>query len=231
MVADIVTEKEDPLDACHAVVAAAYDLWLRLDVRSDDITVVILQFTDIIPDSSSPEDASTKNLIQSQFFSSAAIFNSAHPVNPSARVLLDSRPVRRVISREKRKKIIFSAAYEKEPIDPDAIEIDIRPEPTPKNEKDAMEIGKAIKLNFLFQHLSVDQRVEVINFMQPLDVKSGEWVIKQGEEGDNFYVINQGRFEVRVKAVDDDEESGGNVVHVYESGHDLHPGFGELALL
>ena len=41
MVADIVAEKEDPLDACHAVVAAAYDLWLRYDVRTDDITVII----------------------------------------------------------------------------------------------------------------------------------------------------------------------------------------------
>ena len=44
-------------------------------------------------------------------------------------------------------------------------------------------------------------------------------------------MIDQGRLEVRVKAVDDDEEIGGNVVHVYESGHDQHPGFGELALL
>lgn len=239
MVADIVAEKIDPLDACHAVVAAAYDLWLRFDVRTDDITIVILQFLDIVPGMLTSDDGSkrighdgsTRNLLQNQFLSSAAIFNSAQSVNPSARVLNDSRPVRRVISREKRKKIIFGAVYEKDPVDPDTEAVDIHPQPIPKNEKDALQIGKAIKLNFLFQHLSADQRIELINFMQPLAVKAGDWVITQGEDGNKFYVIDEGRFEVRVKAVDDDEEIGGNVVHVYESGHDLHPGFGELALL
>ena len=239
MVADIVVEKTNPLDACHAVVAAAYDLWLRFDVRTDDITVVILQFLDIVPGMLTPDDGSkrnlldgsTRNLLQAQFLSSAAIFNSSQSVNPSARVLNDSRPVRRVISREKRKKIIFSAEYRKDSVDRNADAADFHPQPIPKDEKDALEIGKAIKLNFLFQHLSADQRIELINFMQPLAVKAGDWVIKQGEEGDKFYVIDQGRLEVRVKAVDDDEEIGGNVVHVYESGHDQHPGFGELALL
>ena len=229
MVADIVADKENPLDACHAVVAAAYDLWLRFDVRTDDITVLILQFVDVEPGLLSPDDSSTRNILQSQFFSSAAIFNSAHPINPSARVLNDTRPVRRAISREKKKKITFSAVYEKDATDLDSVEI--RSVPVPKNETETLEIGKAIKLNFLFQHLSADQRVEVINYMQPLEVKAGDWVIKQGDEGDQFYVIDKGRFEVRVRATEDDEESGGSVVHVYESGHDQHPGFGELSLL
>lgn len=230
MVADIVAEKEDPLDACHAVVAAAYDLWLRYDVRTDDITVIILEFVDIEPGLLSPHDMSTRNILQSQFFSSAAIFNSQQPVNPSARVLNDTRPVRRVISREKRKRIVFTPVYEKEGVTDSETEV-IVPQPVPKNEKDAQAIGGAIKLNFLFQHLSPDQRTDVINFMQPLQVKAGECVIKQGDLGDKFYVIDHGRFEVRVKAVDDDEENGGNVVHVYEASHDNHPGFGELALL
>jgi hypothetical protein len=40
-----VNEQQDPLAACRAVVNAAYDLWLRFDVRTDDITIIILQMT------------------------------------------------------------------------------------------------------------------------------------------------------------------------------------------
>ena len=105
------------------------------------------------------------------------------------------------------------------------------PQAIPKCEKDAIAIRGAIKVNFLFQHLSADQSEEIINFMQPIQIKAGEYVIKQGDVGDKFYVIDKGRFEVRVKAIDDDEENGGNVVHVYEASHENHPGFGELALL
>lgn len=230
MVADIVAEKEDPLDACHAVVAAAYDLWLRYDVRTDDITIVILQIVDVEPGLLAPQETSTRNILQSQFFSNAQIFDSAQPVNPSARVLNDTRPVRRVISREKRKRIIFTPVYEKEG-DTGLKKEDCVLLPIPKNDKDALAIGGAIKVNFLFQHLSEEQRNDVVSYMQPLQVKAGEWVIKQGDEGDKFYVIGEGRFEVRIKAIDDDEENGGNVVHVYEASHDNHPGFGELSLL
>ena len=230
MVADIVVAKDDPLDACHAVVAAAYDLWLRFDVRADDISIIILQFVDVEPGLLASHDMSSRNILQSQFFSSKAIFNSQQPVNPSARVLNDTRPVRRAISREKRKRIIFTPVYEKEG-DNDLESSFIMPQAIPKCEKDAIAIRGAIKVNFLFQHLSADQSEEIINFMQPIQIKAGECVIKQGDVGDKFYVIDKGRFEVRVKAIDDDEENGGNVVHVYEASHENHPGFGELALL
>jgi serine/threonine protein phosphatase PrpC len=234
MVADIVAEKEDPLEACHAVVAAAYDLWLRFDVRTDDITIVILQFMDMVPGPLSEEKASPKNLsFQNQFFSSARIFNSRQPppVTPSASVLNESRPVRRVISREKRKKITFTPIYEREGCNQNISTTETHSVAVLKSEKDAQAIGGAIKLNFLFQHLNVAERNELISFMQPMTVKAGDWVIKQGDEGNNFYVIDHGRFEVRVKPDGSDDINGGSVVHVYESGKDQHPGFGELALL
>lgn len=49
-------------------------------------------------------------------------------------------------------------------------------------------------------------------------VKQGEVIIKQGDEGDNFYVVSEGRFEVFV--------NGNKVVEIGEGGS-----FGELALM
>lgn len=236
MVADIIAEKDDPLDACRAVIAAAYELWLRYDVRSDDITIIILRFDDMFPGLVSPEDITLQSphspygeQLVSRLASSAAIFNSYSPppLNPTPRNLEESRPVRRAVSREKKKKIVFSMPFVEEEED----ESQIPSQTIIKTEKDARAIASAIKLNSLFQHLNFDQRNEVINLMQPLQVKEGDWVITQGEEGDKFYVIDHGRFEVRVKTLGSDEQNGGNVVHVYESGRDQHPGFGELSLL
>jgi CRP-like cAMP-binding protein len=100
-----------------------------------------------------------------------------------------------------------------------------------KTEKDAQAISSAMKSNFLFQHLNSAQKNELISLMQVLPVKAGDWIITQGDIGDKFYLVDNGRFEVRVRAENSEEQNGGNVVHVYDSGNDQHPGFGELALL
>lgn len=106
----------------------------------------------------------------------------------------------------------------------------------------------------LLQHLNASQRSLVVDLMQPLETPPGTWVIHQGDAGDAFYVVDSGRFEVRVRpptapapspttttatatllpevlSEADRERIGGAVVHVYESGPDQHPGFGELSLM
>ena len=153
----------------------------------------------------------------------------------------------------------------------------------PKSEEETALISSAIRSNFLFQHLSASQRSTVIQLMQkvrlsPLTfykillpihpsvrptqvtVEEGEWIIRQGDEGDRFYIVDTGRFEVRVKAPQPPQPPlaltltdpaaaltspaqslalsaeeltalAGSVVHVYESGPNQHPGFGELSLM
>jgi CRP-like cAMP-binding protein len=103
-----------------------------------------------------------------------------------------------------------------------------------------------MKTNFLFQHLNAVQRQAVVNVMKPVNVKKGEWIIKQGDAGDKFYIVDNGRYEVRVKgggvvtgntpnrftiSEEEMDRLAGSVVHVYESGVDQHPGFGELSLM
>jgi serine/threonine protein phosphatase PrpC len=183
MVAEIVADTEDPLKACHAVVAAAYDLWLRFDVRTDDITIIVLQFMDFISSPISIEEIKMENILQSQCLSSAAIFGSPQPppVNPSARILNDSRPVRRKISREKKRKMIFTPhLWEKTGHKDEECQIKELPPSLPKNEHDTAVILHALKLNFLFQYLNNVQRIEIVNYLKPMSVLAGDMVIKQG---------------------------------------------------
>lgn len=48
--------------------------------------------------------------------------------------------------------------------------------------------------------------------MRKMEVKAGDWVIKQGAKGDRFYVVDQGSFEVRVnydaESVTDEKDAG-----------------------
>ena len=38
---DIVRPCQDPYEACHELIMAAWDIWLTEDVRSDDISVTV----------------------------------------------------------------------------------------------------------------------------------------------------------------------------------------------
>lgn len=97
MVADIVMRHNDPVSACKAIVATAYDLWLQYEVRTDDITIIIISFDDNImsttPESSvkdNKEDTDDIDLVSS----------------------LSHKPVRRAVSREKKKNMILQANAE-----------------------------------------------------------------------------------------------------------------------
>ncbi|KAI8055461.1 AGAP006448-PA [Syncephalis plumigaleata] len=88
----------------------------------------------------------------------------------------------------------------------------------PKSDEARMRIATAIANNLLFRNLDHEQRQPVIDAMFERKVTLGEVVITQGEEGDNFYVVDQGTFDIFV--------NGKKVV-------DVGPGdsFGELALM
>jgi len=61
------------------------------------------------------------------------------------------------------------------------------------------------KLKVLFGHLSDDHVLSVIDAMFPKDMETGGNIITQGEEGDNFYIIESGTFDVFVKRGDADD--------------------------
>jgi CRP-like cAMP-binding protein/Tfp pilus assembly protein PilF len=88
----------------------------------------------------------------------------------------------------------------------------------PKSEAARRRIATAISRNLLFSHLDAAQTAEVIDAMAERAVERGETIIKQGAEGDFFYVVEKGSLLVFV----DDAQVG-----TITSGGS----FGELALM
>ncbi|XP_022419196.1 cAMP-dependent protein kinase type I-beta regulatory subunit isoform X2 [Delphinapterus leucas] len=88
----------------------------------------------------------------------------------------------------------------------------------PKDYKTMTALAKAISKNVLFAHLDDNERSDIFDAMFPVMHIAGETVIQQGDEGDNFYVIDQGEVDVYV--------NGEWVTSISEGGS-----FGELALI
>lgn len=66
----------------------------------------------------------------------------------------------------------------------------------PKDYKTMAALSKAIAKNVLFSHLDENERSDIFDAMFPVTHLLGENIIQQGDEGDNFYVIDQGEVEV-----------------------------------
>ncbi|KFM66810.1 cAMP-dependent protein kinase regulatory subunit-like isoform X1 [Stegodyphus dumicola] len=88
----------------------------------------------------------------------------------------------------------------------------------PKDYKTMTALSKAIEKNVLFAHLDDTERSDIFDAMFPVVHSAGETIIQQGDQGDNFYVIDQGEVEVFV--------NGQLVTTIGEGGS-----FGELALI
>jgi len=119
----------------------------------------------------------------------------------------------------------------------DDVEFDIKQYVTKKTAHEKARIAEAVKAGFLFQHVIDQNRDLLFSVMEKIKVKKGDWVIKQGDEGDKYFIVDNGKFEVRIldgeSGADkpNNTNQGGKVVHTYESSAASHPSFGELALM
>jgi len=136
------------------------------------------------------------------------------------------KQARRKYSREKKKQLISAARAEAGTVDLSKYNF-----PKPKAEQD--RIMQAIGTCFLFENITLKQKALLVEAMEIVVVKPGDVLIRQGDEGDKFYIIDSGKFEVRINAHEDEIKAGdfGPVVHMYESDGKTHPSFGELALM
>lgn len=87
-----------------------------------------------------------------------------------------------------------------------------------KDYKTMASLSKAIAKNVLFSHLDENERSDIFDAMFPSSALPGETIIQQGDEGDNFYIIDQGEVDIYVN----DEK----ILTLGEGGS-----FGELALI
>ncbi|ETN72922.1 hypothetical protein NECAME_13681 [Necator americanus] len=62
----------------------------------------------------------------------------------------------------------------------------------PKDEATRKSLEAAMSKNLLFAHLEEDEAKTMFDAMFPVEKQACETIIEQGEEGDNFYVIDKG---------------------------------------
>lgn len=88
----------------------------------------------------------------------------------------------------------------------------------PKDYKTTLALNKAISNHILFKHLDENEKSDIFDAMFMTNFTASEFVMRQGDEGDNFYVVDSGMCDVIVN-----EEC---VSTITQGGS-----FGELALI
>lgn len=121
-------------------------------------------------------------------------------------------------SRFNRRVSVCAEAY-----NPDEEEEDTDPRVIhPKTDEQRCRLQEACKDILLFKNLDQEQLSQVLDAMFERTVKVNEHVIDQGDDGDNFYVIERGTYDILVTK-DNQMRSVGH--------YDNHGSFGELALM
>lgn len=233
-VIDICAKFQDPLEACRAIVAESYELWLQYELRTDDITIICVFIDNLInaPSTSIDLESSFK-----RSFKRTISFKFKEPKKDELdedHQLVEKgiRPVRQGVSKSLGNRI-------KQTGDGEQLEdIDITQYVVAKSDNEKGRIRECLRGNRTFQNISSVQMEALYDTVKKVVVTKGTWIIKQGTVGENYYIVDHGKFEVRVlkeegvttpKSIDDPENAG-KVVHVYEGG-DNHPSFGEIALV
>jgi len=224
-VIDICAKFADPLEACRAVVAESYELWLQYELRTDDITIICM-FLDNVDSSVARRNSAMGGSLRGEREKAP---DDGDSILPAAGL----RPVRKTMTKEKSKAVEKLKKQACLDVSPD-IDVDLKDMYTEKTEQEKKRISDAIKASVMFRNITDEQREMVFGVMESVDVTEDTWVIKQGTVGDRFYIIDEGKFEVRiVPDGEEDDGDGGHVVHVYEGSvaRHAHPCFGELALM
>lgn len=92
-----------------------------------------------------------------------------------------------------------------------------------KTDEQRLRLAKAIKAIFLFRSVDPQDMTNLLDAMFEVKVRPGDVVIKQGDDGDNFYVVERGKFQIFVHQDDGSRQIRGE----YED----NGFFGELALM
>ncbi|XP_026477143.1 cAMP-dependent protein kinase type II regulatory subunit-like [Ctenocephalides felis] len=116
-----------------------------------------------------------------------------------------------------RRRSVFAETYDPA-MDSDEVAI------YPKSEDQRKRLEQSVKGIILFRSLDGEQMNIVLDAMFEKRVHSGDYIIKQGDDGDNFYVVETGTFKAYVTNIPGEEPK---LIHTYENSGS----FGELALL
>lgn len=128
---------------------------------------------------------------------------------------MDEMPENTIFKRDK-KRVSICAEVIQENHD-DVKEFD-------KTLDERIRILEILEQQVLFRHLEKEQKEFIARAMFVVEYKAGDTIISQGDDGDNFYVIDRGNVECfKCESGVDDEK----LVHTYSPGG----AFGELAIM
>jgi len=224
-VCDMVHGFSEPIEACRKLVRESYNLWLQYEIRTDDITAIALYLDNIVfQDTESsdyahdPEQSMADNMEKEK-----AMKRTKRQTNSVALMeMQEHKPVRRNMSKAKRRIVMDQTRRMSADIRYEDFDFEKYVQKKTGEEKD--KLAKLTEANFLFQHLMPEQLEKLYSVFQKQVVKAGDVIIKQGDQGDKFYVVETGEYEVTVQA----EDETVHVVMVYNQGGSS---FGELSLM
>ncbi|XP_068338442.1 protein phosphatase 2C and cyclic nucleotide-binding/kinase domain-containing protein-like isoform X2 [Pyrus communis] len=210
-VVDMVAKFKDPRDACAAIVAESYKLWLQYETRTDDITVIVVHMS--IGQSVSPAGALRPPVPQ------VVEVTGCESPSPSG---WNSRNQRTRHDLSKARLRAIESSLENG-------QIWVPPSPSHrKTWEEEAHIERALHDHFLFRKLTDSQCQVLLDCMERVEFQPGDVVVRQGGEGDCFYVVGSGEFEVLATQ----EEKNGEVPRVLQHyTADKLSSFGELALM
>jgi len=96
-------------------------------------------------------------------------------------------------------------------------------ESTPKSTETTDFLLSALSDNFVFDSIDISTKLQFFNVMQYQEYNEGDWVMKQGDVGDYFYILEEGEVAYHVVTVEDEQQQVGTGTKGST--------FGELALL
>lgn len=91
-----------------------------------------------------------------------------------------------MISFSSRRKSVFAETYNPEDDEDDGPKVIF-----PKTDEQRSGLAEAVKNILLFRALDKEQMQDVLDAMFEKKTEAGEYIIKQGDDGDNFYVIQE----------------------------------------
>ncbi|XP_022245825.1 cAMP-dependent protein kinase type II regulatory subunit-like isoform X2 [Limulus polyphemus] len=118
-----------------------------------------------------------------------------------------------------RRKSVFAEQYDPAEDEDDDNEKAVYP----KTEEQRQRLEESVQNILLFRSLDEQQMRKVLDAMFEKKVEPGQVVIKQGDDGDYFYVIQNGIYSIYVST----EEENRKMIGTYENSGS----FGELALM
>ncbi|GAX81252.1 hypothetical protein CEUSTIGMA_g8684.t1 [Chlamydomonas eustigma] len=282
-VVDMVSKFDDPQEACFSVVAESYRLWLQHETRTDDITMIVVQFQGM--KDAAPQMALPALLGPMMDFSNrpANGFPMRYLVPPIEATQIQLELTDSAGKGYSRMLSTMSAGGGVMPHSPKLSAKSLNPSllagslgmlphgsngmlqrfnsggaasPTVaialtsspdlstvasssgRTEEEISFLETAVANNFLFSCLPPEHRRAIFHMFERRVMRMGEIVIRQGELGDTFYVVESGTYDVYVQHPSSMASGGSHVpmfepelVHTYITQPGQVASFGELALL